>query len=153
MEVSSMKAPFLLGRLVFGGFFLYSGIHHFVDRKMLAQYAAAKKVPVPDVAVMASGAMMIMGGASILSGVKPKWGTLAIMGFLAGVSPMIHDFWSHQDPNQRQAEMVNFTKNLALLGGALALMGVEEPWPVSVPVAQPNALQRARRFARRKIAA
>jgi len=148
-----MKAPFLLGRLVFGGFFLYSGIHHFVDRKMLAQYAAAKKVPVPDVAVMASGAMMIMGGASILSGVKPKWGALAIMGFLAGVSPMIHDFWSHQDPNQRQAEMVNFTKNLALLGGALALMGVEEPWPVSVPVAQPNALQRARRFARRKIAA
>jgi len=148
-----MKAPFLLGRLVFGGFFLYSGIHHFVDRKMLAQYAAAKKVPVPEVAVMASGAMMIMGGASILSGVKPKWGTLAIMGFLAGVSPMIHDFWSHQDPNQRQAEMVNFTKNLALLGGALALMGVEEPWPVSVPVAQPNALQRARRFARRKIAA
>jgi putative oxidoreductase len=153
MEVSSMKAPFLLGRLVFGGFFLYSGIHHFVDRKMLAQYAAAKKVPLPDVAVMASGAMMVMGGASILSGVKPKWGTLAIMGFLAGVSPMIHDFWSHQDPNQRQAEMVNFTKNLALLGGALALMGVEEPWPVSVPVAQPNALQRARRFARRKIAA
>ena len=148
-----MKAPFLLGRLVFGGFFLYSGIHHFVDRKMLAQYAAAKKVPLPDVAVMASGAMMIMGGASILSGVKPKWGTLAIMGFLAGVSPAIHDFWSHQDPNQRQAEMVNFTKNLALLGGALALMGVEEPWPVSVPVAQPNALQRARRFARRKIAA
>jgi putative oxidoreductase len=153
MEVSSMKAPFLLGRLVFGGFFLYSGIHHFVDRKMLAQYAAAKKVPVPDVAVMASGAMMIMGGASILSGVKPKWGTLAIMGFLAGVSPMIHDFWSHQDPNQRQAEMVNFTKNVALLGGALALMGVEEPWPVSVPVAQPNTLERARRFARRKIAA
>jgi len=148
-----MKAPFLLGRLVFGGFFLYSGIHHFVDRKMLAQYAAAKKVPVPDVAVMASGAMMIMGGASILSGVKPKWGTLAIMGFLAGVSPMIHDFWSHQDPNQRQAEMVNFTKNVALLGGALALMGVEEPWPVSVPVAQPNTLERARRFARRKIAA
>ena len=148
-----MKAPFLLGRLVFGGFFLYSGIHHILDRKMLSQYAAAKKVPLPDVAVMASGAMMIMGGASILSGVKPKWGALAIMGFLAGVSPMIHDFWSHQDPNQRQAEMVNFTKNLALLGGALALMGVEEPWPMSVPVAQPNALQRVRRFTRRKVAA
>lgn len=148
-----MKTPFLLGRLVFGGFFLYSGIHHFLDRKMLAQYAAAKKVPMPDVAVVASGTMMIMGGASILSGVKPKLGTLAIIGFLAGVSPMIHNFWSHQDPNQRQAEMVNFTKNLALLGGALALMGVEEPWPASVPVAHPSALERARRFVRRKIAA
>ncbi len=30
--------------------------------------------------------------------------------------------------------MINFSKNMALLGGALALMGVEEPWPASVPV-------------------
>lgn len=148
-----MKAPFLIGRLVFGGYFLYSGINHFLNRKPLAQYAAAKKVPLPDVAVTASGAAMIVGGASILLGVKPKLGTLAIMGFLGGVSPLMHDFWSHTEPNQRQAEMINFTKNMALLGAALALMGVEEPWPASLPVAQPNALERARRFARRRVAA
>lgn len=148
-----MKAPFLLGRLVFGGYFLYSGINHFLNRKPLTQYAAAKKIPLPDVAVAASGAAMIVGGSSILLGIKPKLGSLAIMGFLAGVSPLMHDFWSHADPNQRQAEMINFTKNMALLGGALALMGVEEPWPASVPVAQPNAPERARKFARRRIAA
>lgn len=148
-----MKAPFLLGRMVFGGFFLYSGINHFLNRKPLAQYAASKKVPLPDVAVAASGAAMIVGGGSVLLGIKPRLGTLAIMGFLAGVSPMIHDFWIHEDPNQRQAEMINFTKNMALLGGALALMGVEEPWPASVPIAQPNVVERARRFARRRIAA
>jgi hypothetical protein len=45
--------------------------------------------------------------------------------------------------------MVNFSKNLALLGAALALMAVEEPWPVSVPVAQPSVADRARRVARR----
>lgn len=148
-----MKAAFLLGRLVFGGYFLYSGIHHFQDRKMLAQYAGSKKVPLPEVAVMATGAALVAGGASILLGIKPKLGTLAVMGFLAGVSPFMHDFWRQEDPNQRQADMINFTKNMALLGGAMALMGVEEPWPASVPVAQPDALQRARRFARRKIAA
>jgi putative oxidoreductase len=148
-----MKAPFLLGRLVFGGFFLYSGIHHFLDRKMLSQYAASKKVPMPDVAVTATGASLVIGGASILLGVKPKLGTLAVMGFLAGVSPLMHDFWRQQEPGARQAEMINFTKNMALLGGALALMGVEEPWPASVPVAQPTPLERARKFARRKVAA
>src|SRR5512146_413059 len=148
-----MKAPFLLGRLVFGGYFLYSGIHHFQDHKMLSQYAESKKVPVPDVAVAATGAALIAGGASILLGIKPKLGTLAIMGFLAGVSPLMHDFWSQQEPGQRQAEMINFSKNMALLGGALALMGVDEPWPASVPVAQPDALQRIRKIARRKIAA
>lgn len=148
-----MKAPFLLGRLMFGGYFLYSGIHHFLERKMLAQYAASKNVPIPGVGVTATGAALIAGGASILLGIKPRLGTLAIIGFLAGVSPLMHDFWSQQEPGQRQAEMINFTKNLALLGGALALMGVEEPWPASLPVAQPGALERARRQVRRRIAA
>jgi hypothetical protein len=33
-------------------------------------------------------------------------------------------------------EMINFSKNMALLGSALALMGVDEPWPISVPISQ-----------------
>jgi hypothetical protein len=33
-------------------------------------------------------------------------------------------------------EMINFSKNMALLGSALALMGVDEPWPASVPSSQ-----------------
>ena len=57
----------------------------------------------------------------------------------------MHNFWKVEDANQRQGEMTNFTKNLALLGAAIALMGVEEPWPASVPVAQPGPIERARR--------
>jgi len=133
-----MKIPFLLGRIVFGGFFLYNGIHHFLERKSMAQYAKAKNVPAADVAVPATGAALVIGGASILLGIKPKLGALAIIGFLAGVSPSIHNFWAIEDPNQRINEMINFSKNLALLGAALALMGVKEPWPASVPVAQPR---------------
>jgi putative oxidoreductase len=82
-----------------------------------------------------------------------KNGAAAILGFLAGVSPIMHDFWRMEDPNQRMNDMVNFTKNLALMGGAAALMAVEEPWPLSVPVAQPRRIERARKFFRREIAA
>jgi putative oxidoreductase len=148
-----MKAPFLLGRLVFGGFFLYNGINHFRQRRSLAQYTRQKNVPAPDVAVIVSGTALVVGGASILLGVKPKVGTAAIIGFLAGVSPVMHDFWRVEDPNQRMNEMVNFTKNLALLGAATALMGVEEPWPISVPVAQPRPVRRLLRFTKRPLAA
>ncbi len=45
----------------------------------------------------------------------------------------MHDFWRNEDPNERQKNMVDFMKNAALAGGALALMGVEEPWEASVP--------------------
>jgi putative oxidoreductase len=130
-----MKVPFLLGRLIFGGFFLYNGINHIKERKSMGQYAKAKNVPKPEAMVVASGALLIAGGASILLGVKPKFGAAAIIGFLLGVSPVMHDFWKQEDPAQRMNDMINFSKNLALLGGALALMGVEEPWPASVPAA------------------
>ena len=98
----------------------------------MAQYAGAKGVPQPEAAVLGSGALLAVGGASILLGAKPKIGSLAILAFLAGVSPTMHDFWNEQDPMQKQNSMIHFMKNLALFGGALALMGVEEPWPLSV---------------------
>ena len=131
-----MKAAFLIGRLVFGGFFLYNGINHLKQRKQLGQYAESKNVPMAEATVAATGVLLIAGGASILLGVKPKLGTAAVAGFLAGVSPVMHNFWNMEDPQQRMNEMINFSKNMALLGSALALMGVEEPWPASVPVGQ-----------------
>lgn len=147
-----MKAPFMIGRLLFGGFFLYNGINHLRQRNSLVQYASAKKVPAAGAAVTASGVALIAGGASILLGIKPKYGATMIVGFLASVSPVMHDFWTQEDPNQRMNEMINFSKNMALLGGALALMGVEEPWPASVPVAQPDYYDRMRQGTK-KIAA
>ena len=133
-----MKVPFLLGRLMFGGFFLYNGINHLVQRKSLAQYAAAKKVPKPTLAVVGSGLALIVGGTSILLGVRPKLGALSVIGFLAGVSPTMHDFWRANDEGQRMNDMINFSKNMALLGAAVALLAIEEPWPASVPIAQPE---------------
>jgi putative oxidoreductase len=143
-----MKTAFLLGRLVFGGFFIYSGVHHFQEKKKMAQYAGAKNVPVPEIAVMGTGTAMIAGGASVLLGVKPKVGALLLVAVLAGISPMMHNFWEAQDPAQKQNDMINFMKNMAMLGAALALMGVEEPWPASVPLGQPSTIDRVRRIVR-----
>ena len=144
-----MKAPFVLGRLLFGGYFLYNGINHLRNRRQMAPYVESKGIPNPEMAVTLSGIPLIAGGASLLLGVKPKIGAAAIIGFLAGVSPIMHDFWRNEDPNERQKNMLDFMKNVALAGGALALMGVEEPWEASVPVAQPGLGKRLRNAARR----
>ena len=148
-----MKTPFLLGRLIFGGFFLYSGINHFKERRNMVKYADQKNVLAPELAVTGTGLALIVGGSSILLGLKPKIGTALVAGFLATVSPIMHDFWRAEDPGQRTSDMINFSKNMALLGSALALMALEEPWPASVPVAQPGKLERMRRTFQRQIAA
>jgi len=141
-----MKAAFLIGRAMLGGFFVYNGINHFRQTDALAQYAASKKLPAPKVGVIASGAAMLVGGASLITGIKPKWGAAAIIGFLATASPTMHDFWNAQDPQQRQNDMINFAKNMALAGATLALAGVDEPWEASVPVLQPSRMERAKQF-------
>ena len=143
-----MKSLFLLGRIVFGGFFLYNGIHHFQQRKAMAQYTGSKGVPAPELAVVGSGSLLLLGGASVLLGIKPKWGTLAIITFLSGVSPVMHDFWKSDDPMRKQNDMAHFMKNVAMLGAAMAFMGMKEPWPVSVPIGQPNRFERVKKYVR-----
>ena len=143
-----MKAPFLIGRILFGGFFLYNGINHLRKHNQMAPYAEAKGVPAANMAVTLSGIPLVIGGASLLLGVKPKLGAIAILGFLAGVSPIMHDFWRNEDPAERESNLINFMKNAALAGGALALMGVEEPWEASVPVGQPTLRSQLRKVAR-----
>jgi putative oxidoreductase len=127
-----MRAAFVLGRAIFGGFFAYSGINHFKHRAQLSAYANAKGTPAPDAAVLATGAMLLGGGASVITGVEPRRGLAALVGFLIPVSLQMHRFWEIEDPMQRQNELIHFSKNIALAGAALALMQIPEPWPASV---------------------
>jgi uncharacterized membrane protein YphA (DoxX/SURF4 family) len=131
-----MRALHVLGRTIFGGFFIYNGINHLKNTEGMAHYAGAKGVPAAEQAVQATGAMLIAGGLSIIAGAKPKQGLAAIIAFLVPVSLQMHRFWEEQDAQKKQMEMTQFLKNLALTGAALALMGVAEPWPASIDAAR-----------------
>jgi len=127
-----MRALHVLGRAIFGGFFVYNGINHLQNSEGMGQYAAAKGVPAAEQAVQATGLMMLAGGLSIMAGLKPKQGLAAIVAFLVPVSLQMHRFWEEADAQKRQTEMIQFMKNMALVGAALTLMHGSEPWPASI---------------------
>jgi len=127
-----MRALHLVGRAIFGGFFLYNGINQLRNSKAMAQYAAAKGVPVAEQAVRASAALLVGGGLSVLAGAKPRQGLAAIVAFLVPVTLQMHNFWDESDPQQRQMEAIQFAKNAALVGAALMMLALDEPWPASV---------------------
>lgn len=131
----TLHSPLLvLGRAIVGGYFIYNGVNHFLNRKAMTEYGRSKGVPMASLAVLGTGAMMLAGGASVLTGVRPKLGASLIATFLGGVSPMMHAFWTLEEPQQRTSELVNFSKNMALLGTASLIAALPEPWPVSVPI-------------------
>ena len=126
-----MASLFLIGRVVFGGFFLLNGFNLIVDHATAAQYAAAKGVPVPGLAVVVAAALILFGGLSIVLGWRPDLGIAAIVLFLAAVTFPMHNFWDLSGA-ARVNEMVNFTKNIALAGATIMLVAIPQPWRYSL---------------------
>jgi putative oxidoreductase len=109
----------LLGRLFFVLIFLMAGPNHFASQTIA--FAASQGVPLASIAVPVSGVIAILGGLSILLGYRARIGAWLIALFLAGVTTMMHKFWTVTDAMMYQMQMVMFMKNLALLGGALLI--------------------------------
>ncbi len=126
-----MDYLFLLGRILYGGFFMVSGANHFRHLTTMSGYAASKGVPYPKVAVALSGLLIFLGGASVAAGFYPSVGLLGIIIFLVPVSFIMHSFWNDTDPVARMSNEVNFKKNMALLGAAVMLLAIPLPWAVS----------------------
>ncbi len=126
-----MAAIFVLGRIILGAYYLFSAFHHFSDTATLARHAAAHGVPAPTVAIIGSGVLLAIAGVTLLLGVLPRLGVGALVLFLVPVTFFMHAFWSDTDAATRMSDMVNFTKNMALLGSSLMFLAIPEPWPYS----------------------
>lgn len=127
-----METLFLIGRIVYGGYFILNAINHLTRTSMLAGYAASKGVPAPTAAVVVTGLMLLAGGLSVLLGYLPAVGLTLLVIFLVVVAFWMHNFWVASDPTVRMTEQVQFLKNLALAGAALMMFALPQPWPVSV---------------------
>jgi len=130
MEI--MDIVLLVGRILFGGFFIVSGLNHFQNVGMMSGYAGSKNVPFPRLAVIGSGIMLVAGGASVLLGIVPVVGLTVLVLFLLSTLATMHDFWNLKDPQQRAAEQVNFLKNVALIGASLALVYGASDWALAL---------------------
>lgn len=122
----------LIGRILFGGFFIISGINHFQNLGIMSGYVKSKNVPSPGLAVIGTGVMLVLGGASVLLGIVPIVGLTVLILFLMATLVTMHDFWNLEDPQQRAAEQVNFLKNVALIGASLALMYGASKWALAL---------------------
>lgn len=127
-----MEVLFLIGRILYGGFFLLMAKDHLLTkRKMLSRYATSKNVPAPGMAVVGTGLLLLLGGLSLLLGYQPLIGIAALVVFFLGVTLTMHDYWNVDDPQTRAGQKTNFLKNIALLGAALMLLIIEN-WPLGL---------------------
>lgn len=115
-----MKIAALIGRLLFSLVFLISGLTLFSAGDI--GYAASQGVPLAGLLVPIAGVLSILGGVSILLGYKTRIGAVMIVVFLVPVTLVFHHFWTIADPGTRAIQMVDFMKNISILGGSLMIL-------------------------------
>ncbi|TSC57132.1 MAG: hypothetical protein Greene041679_426 [Parcubacteria group bacterium Greene0416_79] len=127
-----MEIAFLIGRIIFGGYFLMNAWNHFTHLDGLTAFAESKGVSSVRGAVFVGGVLLLLGGLGIVFGIAPAASLLLLLIFLVPVTFKMHAYWKVADPNMRMGEQVNFYKNLALIGALLMLYAIPTPWAYNV---------------------
>jgi putative oxidoreductase len=118
-----MDELWLLARILFGALFVGQGVAQLADLKTSVQYAGSRGVaqgPAQN-GVVASGVAFVIGGVSVIFGVWGDLGALLLIITLVPVTYLMHKFWAERDPGAKQTQLAMFTKNIALIGGAVLL--------------------------------
>jgi len=109
-----------IGRVALGTIFIFSGFGKLMAWSGTAAYSASKGVP--QILLVIATALELLGGISVVTGFKARWGALALLVFLVPVTLVFHGFWG-LPADQQQAQMVEFLKNLSIGGGLLIVLG------------------------------
>jgi hypothetical protein len=133
----------LLGRILFGGFFVFNGLNHLFKHGAITGYAASKNVPQAGLAVTLSGLMILFGGLGVLLGAYINLAVLflVVLGRGRPDSEDVGDGQFHQKsrPPRRGADASVHPPTLALELGVLETStytwyihpGHEIPYPSS----------------------
>ena len=114
-----MPITLLAARVLFASIFVIAAPRHFTAEAI--SHAADLGVPWPGLAVPLSGVIAAAGGLGVLLGYQTRWSALALIVFLVPVTLGMHAFWRLTDPAQVHIQLAMFMKNVALIGGALAI--------------------------------
>ncbi len=126
-----MRTGFIIGRIILGIYLLFSGVNGLVHYAAYTGYAASMGVPAAGLAVIVAHVLLLFAGFCFLAGWRPDWGVIAMVVFFVPVTFAMHAFWRDMPAAAKQAQLVNFTKNFALMAASLMFLAIPRPWPYS----------------------
>ena len=108
----------LVGRSLIAALFLVAGIRKILTYAGTVGYMAKLGFPAPEVAAAIAILIEVGGGILLIVGWRTRWVALAIAVFVVIATFAAHRFWEF-DAAQYNAQLNNFLKNFAIIGGLL----------------------------------
>lgn len=100
----------------------------------------------PEKLVQANAAVMVAGGLALATGRLPRLSALALTAAMVPTTYVGHAFWAAPDRATKQAQQIQFFKNLSMIGGLL-LASADTGGRESLPHAAGRISRRAKRKA------
>lgn len=114
------KVSFTAGRVLLSIIFIVSGLGKLPHFSAIAGMMASKGIPLASFALVVTLVIEIGIGLLLLTGLKVRYAAVILALWLVPVTLTFHNFWAFQGQEQ-QEQMVNFLKNLAIIGGLLVV--------------------------------
>ncbi len=112
----------VLGRVLLATIFLLSAVGHKIpDFHSVAAEMEAAGVPAAKIMLVGAIVFLIAGSLSVIAGYKTTIGAGLLLVFLLLATYFFHNFWVLEGKAQ-EAQMIQFMKNLALMGAMIFLM-------------------------------
>lgn len=112
-----------VGRLMIATIFLMSALGNKIPKfNDVAGYMASEGVPIPKVMLAGAILFLVVGSLSVIVGFKARFGAALLLVFLILATYFFHDFWTFKDPQAQQEQMIQFMKNLSLMGTMVFLI-------------------------------
>lgn len=128
--VSWIPVGTLVGRILLAAIFVWSGFGKVTGFEGAVGYIASRGLPAPELLCIAAIVVELGGGIALILGWKGHWVAAALFLFTGMAALLFHDFWA-VPPDQAQMQMINFMKNVAIMGGLLYVV-VHGSGPISL---------------------
>ncbi len=121
-----MSALRTVSQMLLAAVFISGGSNTFMNPDGRAKKVEAAGVPMAREATMLNGAAMAVAGTALALDITPKLAALVLLGSLIPTTLVGHPFWQESDPALRANHQIHFLKNLAIMGGLLALLTAKD---------------------------
>ncbi len=111
----------VLGRVALAVLFLWSAYTKFAFMDANIGYMKAYGVPAAEVLIWPAALLELVAGAMLALGWKARWAAAALALFTFVSMLIFHAYWS-VPADQVQNQQIHFMKNVAIIGGLLAVL-------------------------------
>ncbi len=113
----------LVARVLSSIIFFVAGAGKLMDWSGTEAVMSSHGLPAVPLLLTLTIIIELIGGLALLFGWHTRLVALILFLYMIPVTLMMHDFWSYTG-QVRQTQMVNFLKNLAIMGGLLEFFAV-----------------------------